>query len=247
MSSRRSFILSRSFVLGLAAAAIVVAGAALGGRAHAAAGTLTSACGGTIGCPNKINLRGPVDAITFQAKITPATPLDPAEEAFVITLRNANGVVFTRTLAAGQLVKQGRRFQFRDRDARHLGGFTRVTLRPKGATAWRLTVIANGDMSGATLATMSVEIAIGDDTFATLNTWSKREYGWLLHLPGGVIPPPTPTQGPTPTPTPAPTPTTGPTVTPTPAPTPTPVPTPTENPYGSVFGAFVRPPQSLLR
>lgn len=245
MSSRPSLVPSRSVVLGLAVAAIVVAGLALGGRAHAAAGSLTSACGGTIGCPNKINLRGPVDALTFQAKITPATPLDPAEEAFSITLRNANGVIFTRTLAAGQLVKQGRRFQFRDPNARHLGGFTRVTLRPVGATAWRLTVIANGDMSGATLATMSVEIAIGDDTFATLNTWSPREYGWLLHLPGGVNPPPTPTPSPIPTPTPTPSPTPGPTVTPTPSPTPTP--TPTENPYGSVMNAFVQPPQNLLR
>ena len=263
MSARR-FVAS---CLALSFAAIAVL--ALPGRARAAQGSLVSACGGTIGCPNKINLKNPVDSLQFYALLAPASALDPPAEAFSLTLRNANGVVFTETIGAGQLRKQGRRFQFRDPNARKVGGFSRVTLKRKGA-GWRLTVIAHGDMSAATLAPMTVEIAIGDDTFATANTWSPREFGWLLHLPAGPTPPPTPTAAPTgtpaPTQTPAPTPsgtpattptpvgtptsspaTPTPTPAPTPAPTQTPTPTPTVEPYGSVSEAFFRAPRSLLR
>jgi hypothetical protein len=232
----------------LALAVSVLAALALPAPARAAQGSLVSACGGTIGCPNKINLKNPVDSLTFYALLGPASALDPAAEAFSLTLRNANGVVFTETLGGGQLRKQGRRWQFRDPNARQAGGFSRVTLRRKG-TGWRLTAIAHGDMSAATLAPMTVEIAIGDDTFATANTWSRREFGWLLHLPAGATPPPTPT--PAPTSTPVPTPSLGPSgtpgTTPTPGPTQTPTPTPTGQPYGSVNEAFLRAPRSLLR
>ena len=234
MSSRRFPIIRSSVVSALVVAALAAGGPVFADRAYAAQGTLVSACFGTIGCPEKINLRGPVDSLTFQALLTPASPLSPATEPFTITLRNANGVVFTATLPAGSLKPQGRRFQFRDPNARVTGGFTRVTVRPKGSN-WRITVIARGTMSGATLAPMTVELQLGDDTFATVNTWSKREYGWLLHLPGGPTPPPTPS--PTPVVTPSATPTSS----------PTPAPTPTENPYGSVFEAFVNAPASLLR
>lgn len=251
MSSRRTLL---SFRFALVAAVVAVAAALPARSAGAAVGTLVSACGGTIGCPNKINLRGAVNTITFQAKLTPTTPLSPATETFAFMLSNAHGVIFAGSLSAGQLHREGRRYQYRNQNARTVGGFSRVTLRPTKGSSWRLTVIAHGNLSAATLATMSVDIAIGNDTFATINPWSPREFGWLLHLPAGPNPPPTPTPSPTPHPTATPTPG-GPTATPhptpsptpTPAPTQTPVPTPTENPYGSVFGAFVQPPRNLLR
>ena len=239
---------ARFIARSLALAFSALAALALPGTVGAAQGTLVSACGGTIGCPNKINLKNPVDSLTFYALLGPASALDPGAEAFSLTLRNANGVVFTETLGGGQLRKQGRRWQFRDPNARQAGGFSRVTLRKKG-TGWRLTAIAHGDMSSATLAPMTVEIAIGDDTFATANTWSRREFGWLLHLPAGATPPPTPTAAPTSTPVPTPSlaPSGTPGTTPTPAPTQTPTPTPTGEPYGSVNEAFLRAPRSLLR
>jgi len=262
MSSRPITNLSR------AAAATVVTTLLLfgaGGTADAAQGTLVSACGGTIGCPNKINLRNAVDSLTFYALLTPTSALSPTTEQLTVTLRNANGVVFSQALAAGQLRAQGpRKFQYRNPNARQGGGFSRVTLRRKGSS-YRLTVIGHGNMSSATLASMTVEIAIGDDTFATINPWSRREFGWLLHLPAGPTPPATPTPTPTrtptvtttpspatPTPKPSGTPAVTPSITPTPAVTPTSTPTssPTVTPtppYGSVFEAFVKPPRSLLR
>lgn len=259
MSSRRI----PSFTRAIAVAAIGVAALLGATAADAAQGTLVSACGGTIGCPNKINLKNPVDSLTFYALLTPTSALNPPAESFTLTLRNANGVVFSETLGAGNLQAQGpRKFQFRDANARLAGGFSRVTLKRKG-TSYRLTAIAHGNMAAATLAPMTVEIAIGDDTFATANTWGKREFGWLLHLPAGPTPPtptpsPTPTRTPAITPTPSPSPTRTPTVTPsiTPTPiiTPTPVVTPTSTPtssptppYGSVMEAFVSAPRSLLR
>lgn len=265
MTSRRFPRFTRTLAV-VAIGAVALLGSS---PAEAAQGTLVSACGGTIGCPNKINLKNPVDSLTFYGLLTPVSAINPAAESFSLTLRNASGVIFTGTLAAGSLQQQGpRKFQFRNANARLAGGFSRVTLRKRGGS-YRLTAIAHGNMAAATLAPMTVEIAIGDDTFATANTWSKREFGWLLHLPAGPTPPPTPTPTPTPTrtptitptagtPTPSPTPTRTPTVTPsiTPTPiiTPTPVVTPTSTPtssptppYGSVMEAFVRAPRSLLR
>jgi len=265
MSSRRI----PRFPRAIAVAAIGVAALLSVTAAEAAQGTLVSACGGTIGCPNKINLNNPVDSLTFYGLLTPTSAINPAAETFSLTLRNASGVIFSGVLSAGSVRAQGpRKFQYRNASARQAGGFSRVTLRRKG-TSYRLTAIAHGNMAAATLAPMTVEIAIGDDTFATANTWSKREFGWLLHLPAGPTPPPTPTPTPTPTrtptitptastPTPTPTPTRTPTVTPsiTPTPiiTPTPVVTPTSTPtssptppYGSVMEAFVKAPRSLLR
>jgi hypothetical protein len=270
MPSWRSVALRRSVLMAAVCAAALSAPAAA--RAQATPGTLVSACDGTIGCPNKINLKDSVDTITFQARLTAATPLNPATEKLKLSVRNANGVVYARKLPAGSLQAVGNgKFQYRDEAARQLGGFSRVTLRSLGGNVWRITVIAHGDLSNATVAPMTLVLLLGDDSFKTKNSWSVREFGWLLHLPATAPPTPTPSTTPTTTTTPTPTPTRTPTVTPTvistqtpvptpsigpatptpqptvtPPPTPTPTPAPTP-PYGSVFEAFVAPPGSLLQ
>ncbi|HEY8516151.1 MAG TPA: hypothetical protein VIS07_11615 [Candidatus Binatia bacterium] len=247
-------------------AALSIAVAPIGPRdADAAQGTLVSACKGTIGCPNKVILRGAVDVLQFHADITPQSPINPPAEHFTLTLSNANGVIFSETLGANQFKKSGNRFQFRDPHARKSFGFSRVTIRKRpGANTYRIDLIAHGDMAAATLPLMAVEIAIGDDTFFTQNVWQQKAFGWQLHLPAVpatptptpiVTPSPTPSPSPMPpTPTPSPSPTPAP-PTPTPSPSPTPAPptpspspspTPTQNPYGSAFNAFVAAPASLL-
>ncbi|MEW6272072.1 MAG: hypothetical protein AB1689_22550, partial [Thermodesulfobacteriota bacterium] len=230
MSSRQFLSLIERFpAVAIGTALLVAMAPGLGaGRADAAQGTLVSACNGTIGCPNKILLRNAVDTLQFHAKITPMSAINPPAEDFSLTLRNANGVIFTETLGSNQLQKVDNRFQFRDPSARRTAGFSRVTIRRKGGGMYRVDVIAHGDMSAATLASMTVEIRIGDDTFATQNTWDDREFGWLLHLPATPTPPPTVTPTPTPTPTVSvsPTPTSSPSPSPSPSPTPTAAPTP---------------------
>lgn len=218
-------------------------------------GTIVSACEGTIGCPNKINFNTPVDTLQFQALLNVDTPLHPNEDKFTITLRNANGEILFEKLDAGLIVREGNSFVYRDDAARQSGGISRVTLRRKQAHQWRVTVIAHGDLAGASLAQMTIYLVIGNDTFLTKNVWTRRQFGWILHLPATAPTPgptpvvtPTPLQTPTPPATPSPTASFGqtPTPSPTPKPTATPSPTPTIEPYGSVFEAFVAPPSSLL-
>ncbi|MBM4247052.1 MAG: hypothetical protein FJ148_25205 [Deltaproteobacteria bacterium] len=226
-------------------------------------GTIVSACEGTIGCPNKVNLRNPFDTLQFQALLNVPTPLRPGDDKFKIVLRNLNGKQLSEKLDPGQIVREGNAFVYRNDAARDTGGISRVTLRRKKAHEWRITVIAHGIMPGATLANMTIYLVIGNDTFVTKNVWSAREFGWLLHLPATAptpgptgspvvtaTPAPTPTAAPTPAPTgtviATPTPTLTPRPTSTPAPTQSPAPTPTSDPYGSVFEAFVAAPSSLL-
>jgi len=230
-------------------------------------GTIVSACEGTIGCPNKVNLRNPFDTLQFQALLNVPTPLRPGEDKFKIVLRNLNGEQLSEKLDPGQIVREGNAFVYRNDAARETGGISRVTLRRKKAHEWRITVIAHGVMPAATLANMTIYLVIGNDSFLTKNVWSAREFGWLLHLPA-TAPTPEPTGTPVVTPSPAPTPaltstpapsgtvippptpTGGPTITPstpTPVPTQSPAPTPTSDPYGSVFEAFVAAPSSLLK
>ena len=214
-------------------------------------GTIVSACAGTIGCPNKINFNTPVDTLQFQAVLQTDTPLHPNDDKFTITLRNANGEILFEKLDAGLIVREGRSFVYRNPAARQIGGISRVTLRRNQAHEWRITVIAHGDLAGASLAQMAIYVVIGNDTFLTKNVWTRRQFGWILHLPATApTPGPTPVVTPTPLPTPSPSTTIGPPLSPTPSPKPTPTktpsPTPTVEPYGSVFEAFVAPPSSLL-
>ena len=270
MPSRR-FVTLRCSVP-LLALPLLLAAATTASAQQTFRGTVISACEGTIGCPNKVNLKTPVDTLQFQAQINPETPLHPSDDKFKIVLRNLNGELLSLKLEPGLIVREGSSFVYRNDAARQSGGISRVTLRRKQAHQWRITVIAHGDLSGATLEQMTVYLVIGNDTFLTKNVWSEREFGWLLHLPATaptpgptgspVVPPtaaPTGTPAPTPTPLGTPTPTIGPpispspsptptpVVTPPPTPTPTPVPTPTSEPYGSVFEAFVSAPSSLLK
>lgn len=263
MPSRRFRTLRRSVAL---LAVPMALGAAYVARAEQKfEGTIVSACEGTIGCPNKINLNTPVDTLQFQALLNVPTPLHPTDDKFKITLRNPNGELLSDRLEPGLIVREGKAFVYRNEAARQTGGISRVTLRRLRAHQWRITVIAHGDLSGATLPQNVIYLVIGNDTFLTRDTWRAREFGWLLHLPATApTPKPTPV-GPTPTPKPSatavatptpsggppptqtPKPTQTPTPTPTPTPPPTPTPTPTVEPYGSVFEAFVAAPASLLR
>lgn len=225
-------------------------------------GTIVSACEGTIGCPNKINLNTPVDTLQFQALLNVPTPLHPNEDKFKIVLRNPNGELLSERLEPGLLVREGNTYVYRNDAARQTGGLSRVTLRRLRAHQWRITVLAHGDLSGAAVPQNVIYLVIGNDTFLTRDVWSRRQFGWLLHLPATaptpkptptgtpVVPTPTPTSTPTPKPSATAQPSNGtptPTVKPTPTPAVTPSPTPTIEPYGSVFEAFVAAPSSLLQ
>jgi hypothetical protein len=257
MPSRRFRTLRRS--LTLLAVPLALTAAYVARAEQKFEGTIVSACEGTIGCPNKINLKGAVDTLQFQALLNVPTPLHPTDDKFKIVLRNPNGELLSEKLDPGSILREGNAWVYRNDAARNAGGISRVTLRRLRAHQWRITVIAHGDLSGATSPQNVIYLILGNDTFLTRNTWSAREFGWLLHLPATApTPKPTPVLTPTPfvTPTPGLTPGASPatpfaTPTQTPKPTATaqltPTPTPTLEPYGSVFEAFLAAPSSLLR
>jgi hypothetical protein len=257
MPSRRFRTLRRSITL--LAVPLVLVAAYVARAEQKFEGTIVSACEGTIGCPNKINLKGAVDTLQFQALLNVPTPLHPGDDKFKIVLRNANGELLGEKLDPGSIVREGNTWVYRNDAARNTGGISRVTLRRLRAHQWRITVIAHGDLSGATLPQNVIYLVLGNDTFLTKDVWSAREFGWLLHLPATApTPKPSPVATPTPVVTPTPfltpgaspaTPFASPTPTPKPSATPTPTasPTPTMEPYGSVFEAFVAAPSSLLQ
>lgn len=241
--------------------ALALAGSALV-PARIAAGdgvaTIHSACRGTYGCPNRIFLRPAraFDRIDFRAEVDLPPDFAPLGEPVVVTLENADGEIFTASLAAGGLHRSDRRFLARDTGAPR-EGFQRIELRPVPDGAWRISFVALGDLSTATLAEMTVTIAVGSHVFRSTDLWQKRAFGWLLHVgktpasptpsakpTATLVPTPTPSASPTatatpastptptvkPTATPSPTPTPRPTSSPSPTPTPTPKPTPTPTP-----------------
>ena len=135
-------------------------------------------------CPSRIQLvRDPrLDQLTLHARVLPQTSIDPAFETFTIELANANGTLFTATLNPGQMrgLAGGGRVVYRNPAARRAGGVSRVQIaqRKDGPGGYRVDVVAHGDLSAATLAEMTVFLAIGDDGFFDTSTWNPRPSGW---------------------------------------------------------------------
>jgi hypothetical protein len=59
------------------------------------------------------------------------------------------------------------------------GGLAKVEIRPvTGSGEIRVTVQAYGNLSTATLATMTIEITAGNDTIASTSDWLRKSFGW---------------------------------------------------------------------
>jgi choice-of-anchor A domain-containing protein len=124
------------------------------------------------------------DALLIRSAFPPDLVLDPSNEPFTIVLRNANGVIYEGSLLPGDLVRKGRMLQFLDRAAKKTppgtrDGLYKVQLKDANGAGMRVTIWAYGDMSTATLADMTIEIGLGDDTIASTDTWLVKKYGWM--------------------------------------------------------------------
>lgn len=136
-------------------------------------------------CPDKIRFGSGLDLLDVKSGFAPSTVLNPSAEGFRIVLRNANGVIWQATLQPGDLVLRGRKFRFADKGARRgqgiRGGLSRVEISSaNGGAGTRVNVQAFADLSAATLATMTVEITVGNDTIAYTQPWQQKPYGWYL-------------------------------------------------------------------
>jgi hypothetical protein len=136
-------------------------------------------------CPDKIRLSSGIDSLDVKSGFPLSTQLDPANEGFRIVLRNANGVIYQATLLPGDLRLKGKKFLFTDKAARRgtgiRGGLARVEISSAGGgVGTRVNVEAFGDLSAATLSTMTVEITVGNDAIAYTQPWEQKPYGWYL-------------------------------------------------------------------
>jgi hypothetical protein len=136
-------------------------------------------------CPDLIRFGKPgkPDNLQLLTAFPSTTVLDPTNEAFTLTLRNANGVIYTASLVPGDLLLKGKNHRFLDRMARKglgiRGGLAKVELRPvPKKQAIRVTIQAYSDLDAATLAEMTAEVTLGDDTIAQTAVWLQKSYGW---------------------------------------------------------------------
>jgi hypothetical protein len=134
-----------------------------------------------LGDPALIRFRpGRLDVLRMHGAITPATPIDPVGEGFAIVLRNADGVLYHAALLPGDL-SRARRATFLDRAAAsgrgRRNGLFRVSLLRR-ERRYHFDVQAYADLAGATLPTMTVQIAIGDDVFVSAADWRRTRFGW---------------------------------------------------------------------
>ena len=137
-------------------------------------------------CPDSIKFakNASLDQLIIRSAFPVNVALDPAHEAFHVVVRNANGVVYEGFLPAGALASKGKKFQFVDRAARkglgaHDGLFKVEVAAAQADLGTRVTIQAYADLSGATLADMTVTITLGDDSVQRADVWTTKAYGWI--------------------------------------------------------------------
>ncbi|MEW6270206.1 MAG: Ig-like domain-containing protein [Thermodesulfobacteriota bacterium] len=119
-----------------------------------------------------LRFRPAIDVLQVHIEVDPATPIAPAAEVLGVVLSNANGTIVNLSLPPGSLASpNGKRFRYRNVAARKLGGIGRahIILRPNGN--YRVDLDVYGDFSAATLADMTLQVTIGDDSFVNASTW----------------------------------------------------------------------------
>ena len=244
-------ILVAAVGLACALAVVAVVRDARAREEAAVPGAIARACAAERGCPSRIlfNRPGGLDTLAFRGIVELPDGYEPDQHPFGVTLSNADGEIFAATLDAGKLRRSDRRWIYTNLGARRTGGVSRLEIRPVGQGRVLVNLIVYQDLSGATLADMTIDLVFEPLVFELTATWSGRAFGWLLHTsdqpavtptpvttatPGASATPtitPSPTATPTPTATPSPTP--SPTATPTASPSPTPTRTPTPTPSAS--------------
>jgi hypothetical protein len=124
------------------------------------------------------------DRLKVGGLIYPPTALDPNAEVVAIRLSNANGVVYSAELAPGEFVQGRRTFKYRNKAAKTdpAGGIMYFAFLPHhkayhSAAAYRLRIIAYGNLSAATLDTMTLELVVGEAQFQHSAVWSRTLRG----------------------------------------------------------------------
>jgi hypothetical protein len=101
----------------------------------------------------------------------PTTAADPATEQVGVLITNANGVVFASLLPPGTVRKTGRNWTASIKTAKTNGGILEMKIQPTPDGSLRFNLRGYAEMSStAMLATMSVQLPIGDDVSVATGT-----------------------------------------------------------------------------
>jgi hypothetical protein len=126
------------------------------------------------------------DFFATEAKIELPANYVPSASGLDITLRNASGVVYDATLLPGDFVRRGREWLWKDKTAKTgpgpglRDGLFKVEMQLADDGLWRLKIRAYGNLSAATVPTMTITIEAGGVVFQHTATWAKIKKGWQL-------------------------------------------------------------------
>jgi hypothetical protein len=131
---------------------------------------------------------GSLDVIRGHGKLE-RTPVDLGAMSLGLLLSNANGAIYSASLAAGQLTASpsGTIFRFSNPGARTGGGFYSLKIKQNRGNSYTVSFTAYGDMSAATDPNIRLQFYLGEDPnaaadgriFITLATpWTRTPSGW---------------------------------------------------------------------
>jgi hypothetical protein len=113
-------------------------------------------------------------------------PFNPTTDGMKLSLSNINGEIWSGELLAGDFVKRGRFWVFRDRGAESgqgiRDGISYVSTSKRRDGAWRLRLNVIGDFAAATLPDMTFTLMAAGKTFSATKTWTQTADGWTVDL-----------------------------------------------------------------
>lgn len=140
---------------------------------------------GCLHCPVKVKQRsGDDDFFAVAGELDVSQSFDPSSNPFRVELSNANGTIYSGMLLAGDLVRRGKKYDWRDRTAKTGPGLRddlyKVQLKFMNYGVWKFKVMAFPDLSGATLPDMTIAITLDGNTYSYTGTFDAKKNGWQL-------------------------------------------------------------------
>ena len=138
--------------------------------------------------PTVLKFRNGEDYLYSRLAFGTASKCDPTTDDFSYTLSNTDGTIGTWSLTGSEIQPAGggRRYQYKDKQAKKNGGIKRLLLDPLDD---RICMNFKGfeDLSSATLADMTIDVDVCGASYSLTATWNERKKGWVL--PPSAIPP----------------------------------------------------------
>lgn len=130
----------------------------------------------------KFNKKNPdVDHLKVAYFFLSSSELHPDVEDITITLSDMDSVVYSADLPAGAMEEKSvRNYKYKDKSYSLINGLREVKIRHYGGTLWRLDIKARAELVTADHADMTLSWTIGDDDFASTDTWTETKRGWRL-------------------------------------------------------------------